>query len=231
MSRDPAWRRNFRAHPDRADALARYAALSQGYESSTSRIREVRQRTLALLDLQPGETVLDVACGSGAILPALSAAVGPGGRVIGIEQSPEMVVLAERSAGHLANVSLFQQPVESLALPIQADAALLSYTHDVLQSPQALAALLRHLRPGARIALAGLCMAPWWYGAVQNLWVLWGARHYLTTWQGLAAPWKQLEAAGVAVELLGRHHAGTGYLALARVPTPVVQPPSCVDPR
>ena len=58
----------------------------------TTRVAEL---ALQHLDLQPGWSALDLGCGSGAALPTLSAAVGPSGRVVGIDYSPKMLARAE----------------------------------------------------------------------------------------------------------------------------------------
>ena len=59
--------------------------------------RFMERSAVELLDrvaVPAGASLLDVACGSGAMLPALAARVGTRGRVIGIEQSDEMLALA-----------------------------------------------------------------------------------------------------------------------------------------
>ncbi len=212
----PAWLANFRGEPDRAAALARYARLAPRYEDTTTRIRDVRERALDLLSLQPGETVFDIACGAGAILRGLSWRVGPHGRVFGVEQSPEMAARAIEASGGCDNVRVLCEPVETFRSPTLADAAVLCYTHDVLQSPQALANLFAQLRPGARVSVAGLCLLPAW-GTPVNAWVLWGARHYLTTWRGLRAPWVPLLDWCPNLRIAERYHLGTGYLAVGTV--------------
>lgn len=50
------------------------------------------------LELQPGEAVLDIGCGTGALLPALVEAVGPQGRVVAMDFSPQMVTIARKRA-------------------------------------------------------------------------------------------------------------------------------------
>jgi len=203
---------NFRSKPDRDAALARYARLAAYYESTTTRIRDVRQRAIDLLDLKSGETVFDVACGAGATLGELARRVGPCGRVIGIEQSPEMAALACAAADDKANVQVLCDPAESFSAAHPADAVLFCYTHDVLQSPHALSNLFSQARPRARIAVAGLCLLPWW-GAAGNAWVIWRARNYLTTWRGLRAPWSTLLLWCPDLRVVGRSHLGTSYLA------------------
>ena len=46
------------------------------------------------------------------------------------------------------NVTLLCSPVESARIAMTADAALLHFTHDILQREDALANVLQHLRPG-----------------------------------------------------------------------------------
>ena len=210
---------NLRPHPDRDAALTRYAKLAVRYESTTSHIRQVRQNVIDRLAPRPGETVFDVACGAGAMVCTLARRVGPRGHVIGIEQSPEMAALALAAAADAPNVQVLCDPVESFVSPQRADALAFCYTHDVLQNPQALANLFAQARPGARIVVAGLCLLPWW-GAPVNAWVLWGARNYLTTWQGLREPWSPLKAWCPDLRIVDGYHLGTGYLAMGTVSGP-----------
>ncbi len=49
-----------------------------------------------LLALRPGDVVIDLGCGTGLNFPLLADAVGPGGFVIGIDRSPEMLAVAGR---------------------------------------------------------------------------------------------------------------------------------------
>jgi tRNA/tmRNA/rRNA uracil-C5-methylase (TrmA/RlmC/RlmD family) len=50
---------------------------------------------------QPGETVLDLYCGAGALTAALADAVGPMGRVVGVESSRQAVADAQDNLGDL----------------------------------------------------------------------------------------------------------------------------------
>ena len=53
-------------------------------------IKPVRQRAVELLNLKPGDRVLDVGCGPGGSFPFLVPAVGSSGKVVGVEISPEV---------------------------------------------------------------------------------------------------------------------------------------------
>ncbi|MDH6237101.1 methyltransferase domain-containing protein [Cryobacterium sp. CG_9.6] len=58
--------------------------------------RAGRERGVALLNLRPGDTVLDLGCGTGLNFDLLVRAVGPSGRVIGLDRSPQMLKVARR---------------------------------------------------------------------------------------------------------------------------------------
>jgi SAM-dependent methyltransferase len=203
---------NRRPQPDRVKALEHYARLAARYEKATTAIRDVRRRLVELLDPQPGETVFDVACGAGAMLVDLAARVGPSGQVIGIEQSPQMVALARAASVGNGSIRVLESAVEECVAPRRADALLFCYTHDVLQNPQALARLFAQVRPGARVAVGGLCLLPWW-GLPVDAWVMWRARCYLSTWHGLRRPWAPLLDYCPDLQIVRRFHVGTGYLA------------------
>ena len=207
--------------PDPQRAAEKYRRHARGYDATAARTMAIRRRAVGLLALRAGETVLDVACGTGLSLSPLVEAVGPSGRVVGVEVSAEMLRQAqarvERSGWR--NVTLIEAPAEEARLcPAGApcfDAILFHYTHDVLQSPAALRNILRAARPGARVALAGikypsLWMLPAW------LYRLAKARPYVTTYRGLRRPWQPLapHLAALRVEPV---LWGTNYLAHGRL--------------
>jgi demethylmenaquinone methyltransferase/2-methoxy-6-polyprenyl-1,4-benzoquinol methylase len=201
--------------PDPQVAIARYRAHAAGYDASAQRTLPLRRRTVAKLGLQPGQTVLDVACGTGLSFPLLQEGVGESGRIVGVELSPDMLAVArERCAreGWL-NVTLLESAMETAEIPGPVDAILFNYTHDVLRSPAALVRIFAAARPGARVAVAGMKLAPWWLAPL-NLVVLWQARPYMTTFDGLGRPWGLLEKYLDAFEresvLLGTGYIGWG---------------------
>ncbi len=50
-----------------------------------------KRRTFDLLDLRPGQRVLDVGCGTGVLLPAFARLVSPGGHVVGIDYAEPLL--------------------------------------------------------------------------------------------------------------------------------------------
>ena len=179
--------------PDRAQALAQYRQRADRYDLELALLEPIRRSAVSRLALQPGDVVLDVGCGTGLSLALLRDAVGAKGRIIGMDQSPEMIAKArERVAqNRWRNVTLLCSPIESAKIPRQADAALLHFTHDVLRQPDAIANLIHHLKPGARVVASGL---KWSWAIPANLLVWSAARHSVTTLEGLDKPWSLLAA-------------------------------------
>jgi demethylmenaquinone methyltransferase/2-methoxy-6-polyprenyl-1,4-benzoquinol methylase len=65
------------------------------------RTGEFRDRTVAALSLDPGDTVLDVGCGPGPNFERLADAVGPTGTIVGVDASPGMVKRAKERGEQL----------------------------------------------------------------------------------------------------------------------------------
>ena len=197
--------------------LERYRQHAPGYDASAQRTMSLRRRTIARLDLRPGDTVLDVACGTGLSFAWLRQAVGPAGRIVGVDLSPDMIRLAHakvRQAGW-NNVLVLEANMHRTELPQALDAILFNFTHDVLRSRDALEHIFTAARPGARVAMAGMKYAPWWMAPV-NLIVRAQARPYMTSFEGLAAPW---DLATDYLEAFQRESAlfGTAYIGWGRV--------------
>jgi ubiquinone/menaquinone biosynthesis C-methylase UbiE len=184
-----------RSSPDRAAALAQYRRRARIYDLELALFEPVRRRAVSWLSPSPGATVLDVGCGTGLSFELLQSAVGPGGHIVGIEQSPEMIEHAQRRVAlhGWRNVTLLCSPVESARVRVMADAALLHFTHDILQRDDALANLVRHLRPGACVVASGLKWAPPRAMAI-NLFVWPAAARSVTSFAGLHKPWAKLAA-------------------------------------
>ena len=139
--------------------------------------------------------------------------VGAEGSIAGIEQSPEMLARARSRAAEndWNNVTFVNASVEDAAIPMQADAALFHFTHDIMRTPAALANVVRHLKPGARIVAAGLKWAPA-RAMPLNLFVWNAALRSTSTLEGLARPWSNLEPLLSELEV-EQMLAGTVYVA------------------
>jgi ubiquinone/menaquinone biosynthesis C-methylase UbiE len=83
---------------------------------ATDFFQEIKQRTLALMDLHPGESALDVGCGTGEDVRAFAARVSPQGRAVGVDISSMMITTARRRGGERnSNVEFVQADVQKLA--------------------------------------------------------------------------------------------------------------------
>lgn len=77
-----------------------------------------RNRILSLAQLQPGEVVLDVGCGTGTLAIAAKRQAGAAGRVHGIDASPEMLAYATRKARRAGmEVAFVEAPAQALPFP------------------------------------------------------------------------------------------------------------------
>jgi hypothetical protein len=92
-------------------------------------------------------------------------------------------------------VELLHADVAQAEIPEIGNGALLCAVHDVMRSPAALANVLRHLRPRARIVAAGPKFVPWWgFDAFSmNFGTWWMNRACVTTFEGFDRPWSHLE--------------------------------------
>jgi SAM-dependent methyltransferase len=110
----------------------------------------------AISELNPSRdaVALDVACGSGRALPVLRAAVGPGGTVLGIDVTAEMLAEAHRrgrsTVATLVLADVLVLPLADESVDAVFGAGLVPHLGDPVDGLRELA---RVSRPGARLAL------------------------------------------------------------------------------
>ena len=127
------------------------------------------QAALRAAAARAGEHVLDIGCGCGSSTLALAQAVGPQGRVLGVDISQPMLEVARRAAAGrgVANAEFVEADASAAALPAGQD---LLHSRFGLMFFDAPAAALRHLhgalRPGGRCAF--VC----WRTPRDNAWAM-----------------------------------------------------------
>lgn len=123
---------------------------------SLGRERTFREKTLNLAGLKPGESVLDVGCGTGTLAIAAKHRVGPLGTVYGVDASPEMLARARRKAEKAGIEIVFENGIGE-ALPFsdgQFDAVLSTVMLHHLgrkERQQCVREMRRVLKPGGRV--------------------------------------------------------------------------------
>jgi SAM-dependent methyltransferase len=146
-------------HADLSDEDRDQAAATLQDLADDPFLREVAARSLQLMELGTGAHVLDVGCGSGVLLPAMSSLVGRSGRVVGLDYAPAMLQLASERlmAGGLADsVELVLGNADALPFPDATfDAVHVERVLMHLEDPDAAIREMRRVaRPGGRIVAA-----------------------------------------------------------------------------
>jgi ubiquinone/menaquinone biosynthesis C-methylase UbiE len=139
-----------------------WQAMAAGWDADRALMweatRQVSERLLAALALQPGETVLELACGTGETGFAAARAVGPQGTAILSDFAPNMVDAARRAAGELGlnAVEVRQMDAERMDLDDDSVDAVFCRWGYMLMADRAaaLAETRRVLREGGRLALS-----------------------------------------------------------------------------
>jgi demethylmenaquinone methyltransferase/2-methoxy-6-polyprenyl-1,4-benzoquinol methylase len=155
----------------------------------------LRRRAAQALELQSGERVLEIGCGTGRNLRFLREAVGPEGHVYGVDLSVGMLAraraLSNRNGWH--NVSLIRSEALVYSSPEPLDGVLFSLSYNTM--PHHLAVLrhaLSQLRPGARLVVMDAKLPTGRFGQAILPFSLWLMRH---TFLGnpLIRPWEHVE--------------------------------------
>jgi SAM-dependent methyltransferase len=112
--------------------------------------------------LRTGESVLDLGCGAGIDTLLAAAAVGPSGRVVGLDMTPEMVARARQNcvASGFDHVEIRAGLIEEIPLP---DGSMdVAISNGVLnlstRKSRVLAETMRVLRPGGRVSITDLVL-------------------------------------------------------------------------
>ena len=149
----------------------RWARLYDLVARETPGIKGLRSRTAAALSLEPGDTVVEMGCGTGANLGFLRERVGPEGTVIGLDFTRGVL---DRARDHVdrkgwENVHLVRADATRPPLLESVDAVLATFVVGMLSDPSgAVEDWCELVGPGGNVGLLNLARSRRWYGPIVN---------------------------------------------------------------
>ena len=196
--------------------LARYYDLL-AWLVMFGREREFREKVVDLARIKPGESVLDVGCGTGTLAIAAKRRVGPTGKVYGIDASSEMVAIASKKARKKGvEVEFKNEIIEALPFPdayfdVVLSTLMLHHLPPKVRE-QGAREMRRVLKPGGRVLVVD-------FGASERKKKgLLGLVHHRHGHVKLADIITVLNAAGLSVVKSGEVGMRDLYYALANAP-------------
>lgn len=160
--RDPDWPVIRHVHPRLADPDRWYLSESRAFFTARAANWDVKfgddlpayAKAVHEAGVRPGDVALDVGCGTGRALPALATAVGPAGRVIGLDCTPDMLGEACRAGRNTAATLIVgdarRLPFAGGAVDVIFAAGLINHLPDPVAG---LTELARVTRPGGTLAM------------------------------------------------------------------------------
>jgi demethylmenaquinone methyltransferase/2-methoxy-6-polyprenyl-1,4-benzoquinol methylase len=121
--------------------------------------RAHRRRAVQALGLRPGDSVVEVACGTGLNFSLIEQAIGPAGRIVGVDLTDAMLAQAQRriEARRWSNISLVQADAAEFEFPAGVHAILSTYAlSQVPECGDVIARGAAALRQGGRWAVVDL---------------------------------------------------------------------------
>lgn len=176
-----------------------------------------RDHLIANMQVQPGDTVLEIACGTGRNLSAIRRAQ-PFARLHGLDISAQMLVTAHRKLGHrvmLARGDACDFDPQALFGVTAFDHVVFSYSLSMIPDWQrALSEGMRHLAPGGTLHVVDFGDQgdlPRWFRAALRAWL---ARFHVTPRDALP---DALDRLATGPNTLTRHGLRRGYATYGRL--------------
>jgi len=158
--------------------------------------RHLRRRAAARLELRPGDRVLEIGCGTGRNFPFLQQAVGPSGKIYGVDLSAGMLRRARELCRRKGwtNIELTQCDAADYLPPEPLAGILFGLSYNTMPHHRM---VLRHawklLRPGGRIVIMDGKLPPGFGGKLVLPFGLWLMKHTMLG-NPFIKPWDELAA-------------------------------------
>ncbi len=149
-----------------------YDLTSNLYYLIGARVNAYRKAAIGMLRLQPGDRVMEIGCGSGLNLGLLQRAVGPKGRILGVDATPAMLAKARRTIRRRgwSNVTLIDGDAADTVVDPKVDAILCSFVLSVADNrDRVIAQAAANLRNGGRCVVLDVCFSQGRLGACNPL--------------------------------------------------------------
>ena len=157
---------------DSQQFYGRWAAVYDAIATYTPGVPALRQEVADACRLEPGDTVVELGCGTGANLPYLREAVGPSGTVVGVDFTGPVLERARNRTSRFDNVHVVRADATRPPLTAEAtgaDAVVATFVVGMLPDPAAAVDDWADLvGPGGRLVLANAARSERWYAPVVN---------------------------------------------------------------
>ncbi|AHF99168.1 type 11 methyltransferase [Halostagnicola larsenii XH-48] len=154
------------------DAQAFYGRWARLYDllaRKTPGIVALRQRAADACRLEPGDTVVEMGCGTGANLPFFRSAVGPEGTVIGIDFTAPVLERARELTAQYDNVHVIRGDATAPPVSGPVDAVLATFVVGMLSNPAgAVEDWTKFVGSGGHVVLVNAARSDRWYSPPVN---------------------------------------------------------------
>ena len=179
----------------------------------------IRRRTISRLQLNPGNSVLEIGCGTGRNLRLLHQAVGSTGNIYGVDLSEGMLQKAKELCANkrLANVSLIRSDALHYSPPEEVDAVLFSLSYATMpHHKQVLEHAWRQLKPGGKLVIMDAKLPSGILGKALLPYSLWIMKKTVLG-NPLIRPWEELRSLTEEFSM-EEFLFGTYYISCGRKP-------------
>ncbi|KDE58984.1 methyltransferase type 11 [Halostagnicola sp. A56] len=147
----------------------RWARLYDLLARRTPGIVALRRRAVEACRLEPGDTVVEMGCGTGANLPVLRSAVGPEGTVVGIDFTAPVLERARDLTERYDNVHVVRGDATTPPVSGPIDAVLATFVVGMLSDPSgAVEDWSRLVESGGHVVLVNAARSQQWYSPPIN---------------------------------------------------------------